>query len=131
MFSKCFRLFWVNHKKKDTFSDNLPIRIFVNKTKNRTTFKIKTGYCPELLLTETMKLLGDIENKKNKDKNGEDIPFKEVIEVVLVHCNIVKNIIDMIQSLVAIHIHLIQVNCSVSYRYFTKKIIVFKTFNSD
>ena len=38
--------------------DNLPIRIFVNKTENRITFKIKIGYYLELLTPETMKLLG-------------------------------------------------------------------------
>ena len=34
------------------------IRMYVNKIENRITFKIKTGYYPELLRPETMKLLG-------------------------------------------------------------------------
>ena len=34
------------------------IRIYINKTENRITFKIKTGYHLELLTPETMKLLG-------------------------------------------------------------------------
>ena len=38
-----------------------------------------------------MKLLGSTENKKTKDKNGENVPQFEVTEVVLVHCNIVNN----------------------------------------
>ena len=38
-----------------------------------------------------MKLLGSTENKITKDKNGENIPHLEIIEVVLVHCNIVNN----------------------------------------
>ena len=38
-----------------------------------------------------MKLLGSTKNKITKDKNGENVPHLEIMEVVLVHCNIVKN----------------------------------------
>ena len=38
-----------------------------------------------------MKLLGSTENKISKDKNRENVPHLEIIEVVLVHCNIVNN----------------------------------------
>ena len=38
-----------------------------------------------------MKLLGSAKNKINKDKIGENVPDLEITEVVLVHCNIVKN----------------------------------------
>ena len=38
-----------------------------------------------------MKILGSTENKKTKDKNGENVPHLEITEVVLVHCNIVNN----------------------------------------
>ena len=38
-----------------------------------------------------MNLLGSAENKITKDKNGENVPHLEIIEVVLVHCNIVNN----------------------------------------
>ena len=54
---------------------------------NRITFKIKSGYYLELLTTETMKLLGSTESKITKDKNGENVPHLEVVELVLVHCN--------------------------------------------
>ena len=37
-----------------------------------------------------MKLLGSTEHKITKDKNGENVPFLEISEVVLVHCNIVN-----------------------------------------
>ena len=67
------------------------IRIYVNKIKNRITFKIKNGYSLELLTKETVKLLGSTENKITKDKNGENVPHLEITEVVLVHCNIVNN----------------------------------------
>ena len=49
--------------------------------------KLKTGFYFELLMPETTKLLGSTE----KNKNGENVPHLEITEVVLVHCNIVKN----------------------------------------
>ena len=36
-----------------------------------------------------MKLLGSTENKITKDKNGKNVPHLEIIEVVLVYCNII------------------------------------------
>ena len=71
--------------------DNPKIRIYVNKIENRITFKIKTGCYLELLIHETMKLLGNNKNKITKDKDGENIPHLELTEVVLVHFNIVDN----------------------------------------
>ena len=38
-----------------------------------------------------MKLLGSTERKIIKDKNGENVPHLEVVELVLVHCNLVNN----------------------------------------
>ena len=38
-----------------------------------------------------MKLLGSTENKITKDKIGKNVPQLEIIEVVLVHCNMVNN----------------------------------------
>ena len=38
-----------------------------------------------------MKLIRNTENKITKDNNGENVPHLEIIEVVLVHCNIVNN----------------------------------------
>ena len=38
-----------------------------------------------------MKLLRSTKNKITKDKNGENVPHREITEVVLVHCNIVGN----------------------------------------
>ena len=51
-------------------NDKPSVQIYVNKVKN--TFKIKNGYNPELLTPETMKLLGNTENKITKDKSGEN-----------------------------------------------------------
>ena len=63
----------------------------MNKIKNRIVFKIKTGYKLELLTPETMKLLGSTKKDVDKDKNGENVPKLESVEVVLVHYNLVKN----------------------------------------
>ena len=54
-------------------------------------FKIKSRYYLELLTPETMKLLGSAESKITKDKNGENVPHLEVVELVLVHCNLANN----------------------------------------
>ena len=37
-------------------------------------FNIKTGYYLELLMPETMKLLGSTKSRINKDKNSENVP---------------------------------------------------------
>ena len=65
--------------------------MYINRIENRITFKIKNEYYLELLTPETMKLLGSTESKITKDKNGENIPHLEIIELVLVHCNLVNN----------------------------------------
>ena len=78
-------------KKHSENVDNSSIRIYVNKIGNRITFKIKRGYYLELLTPETMKLLGGTESKITKDKNGENVPHLEVVELLLVHCNLVNN----------------------------------------
>ena len=61
-------------KKHDAFTVNPPIRIYINKEEKRITFKIKTGYYIELLMPETMKLLGSTKNEITKDENGENVP---------------------------------------------------------
>ena len=78
-------------KKQSESVDNPSVKIYVNKIENRSAFKIKNGYYLELSTPETMKLLGNAENKINKDKNGENVPHLEIVELVLVHCNLVNN----------------------------------------
>ena len=63
----------------------------MNKIGNRIAFKIRTGYSLELVTPETTKLNGSTVNKIGKNKNGENVPYFEITEVVLVHCNIVNN----------------------------------------
>ena len=77
-------------KKYETMADNPPVQIYVNKVKNTIIFKIKAGYKIELLLPETMKLLGKSKKDVDKDKNG-DVPKLESVKVVLLRYNLVKN----------------------------------------
>ena len=44
-----------------------------------------------MLTPETLKLLGSTKKDDDKDKDGEIVPKLESIEVILVHCNLVKN----------------------------------------
>ena len=78
-------------KKHSEIVDNPSIRIYVNRIENRITFKIKSGYYLELLTPETIKLLGSAEIKITRNKNGENVPHSEVVELVLVHCHLVNN----------------------------------------
>ena len=70
---------------------NPSIKIYINKIENRITFKIKAGYYLELLTPETMKLLESTESKITKNKNSEQVPHLEVVELVLLYCNLVNN----------------------------------------
>ena len=38
-----------------------------------------------------MKLLGSTKSKITKNKNGEIVPYLEINEVALIHCNVVCN----------------------------------------
>ena len=69
-------------KKHETIGENAPILIYANK---------KSGYKLELLSKETMKLLGSIKDIIDEDKNGENVPRLENVEVVLGHCKLVNN----------------------------------------
>ena len=60
-------------KKQETLTDNPPIKIYINKTENRITFKIRTGCYLELLMLEIMRLLGSTKNNITKDKNSQVI----------------------------------------------------------
>ena len=79
-------------KKHETIGENAPILIYANTINNRIVFKIKTGYKLELLLKETMKLFGSTKDIIDSDKNSENVPRLENVEVVLVHCDLVNNI---------------------------------------
>ena len=78
-------------KKHETIAETAPILIYANNIANRIVFKIKTGYKLELLSEETMKLLGSTRDTIDADKNSENVPRLENVEVVLVHCKLVNN----------------------------------------
>ena len=78
-------------KKHETLTENSPIQIYPNKIKNSIVFKINTAYKLELLIPETITLLGSTKKDVDSDKNSEDVPKLESFEVVLVHSNLVKN----------------------------------------
>ena len=72
-------------------AEDPPIEIYPNKIRNRIVFKIKTCYKLELLTPEIMRLLGSTKKVVDTDENSENVPKLESVEVVLVHCNLVKN----------------------------------------
>ena len=51
-------------KKHEILTEDPPVQIYVNKTKNRIVFKIKTNYNLELLTPETMKQLGSTKKRR-------------------------------------------------------------------
>ena len=78
-------------KKHEALTEDPPVEIYPNKIKNRIVSKIKAGYKLELLAPKAMRLLGNTKKVVGKDKNGENVPKLESVEVVLVHCNLFKN----------------------------------------
>ena len=54
-------------------------------------FRIKDEYKLELQTPETMKLFGSTEKLIEKTMNGENVRILEVVEIVLVQCNLVDN----------------------------------------
>ena len=76
-----------------------------------------------------MKLLGSPESKIAKDKNGENVGYLEITDVVLIHCHVVNNSY--------------QQNSKVLYKFISNKLIgqlldispknvlCLKTFDSD
>ena len=78
-------------KKDETIAETAPKLIYANKISNRIVFKVKTEYKLKLLSKETMKLFGSTKDTIDADKNSENLPRLENVEVVLVHCNLVNN----------------------------------------
>ena len=86
--------------------------------------RIKTGYCLELLATETMKLLGSTKSKINKDGNGENVPH-----LLLVHCIIVNN--NYQQDSRVLYTFVTNISFGQLLDISQKKVIFLKTFNSE
>ena len=102
-------------KKHGENIDKPSVQIYVNKSENRVTFKIKDGHSLELLTPEKMKLLRSTENKTTKDKNSENVPHLEIAEVVLVHCEIVNNEYQQDSRVLYTYTLLFQINRLVVY----------------
>ena len=88
-------------------------------------FKIKIRYYPELLMFETMKLLGSTRSKTKTKK----VPHLEIIEVILVPCNIVNN--DYQQDSRVLHTFVPKKSFGQLLDIPPKKFIFLKTFNSE
>ena len=78
-------------EKYEIPSANHLIHIYIKKINNRLVFKIKDRHKLELQTAETMKLIGSTKTLVNKIKNGRNVLSLEVVEVVLVQCNLVDN----------------------------------------
>ena len=80
-------------KKHETIGENAPVLIYANTMSNKIVFKVKSGYKLELLslMKLLMKLLGSTKDTIDADKNIENVPKLENVEVVLVRCNLVNN----------------------------------------
>ena len=78
-------------KKHKTLTENSPVQIYPNKVKNRIVFEIEALYKLKLVTLETMRLLRSTKKDVDKDKDGDNVPKLESVEVDLVHSNLVKN----------------------------------------
>ena len=79
-----------------------PIHAYTNTINIRVVFEIKYGYKLELQTPETMKLFGSTKKLIGKTNNEEKVPSLEVVEVVLVRCNLVDK---QYQKKVSSYIH--------------------------
>ena len=116
-------------KKHETIGETAPILIYANTITNRIVSKIKTGYKLELLSKETMKLLGSTKDTIDADKNSENVPRLENVEVVLVHCNLVNNSYQQHSRVLFIFVPNKQYGQLISIS--PNSLIFVKTMNSD
>ena len=78
-------------QKHETLTTIPPIHAYINRINNRLVFKIEDGYKLQLQTSGRMKLFGSTKKLIDKTKNGEKGPSLEVLEVVVVQCNLVDN----------------------------------------
>ena len=76
-----------------------------------------------------MKLLGTTESKITKDKNCENVPQLEIVELVLVHCNLVNN--DGQQDSIKLHTSVLNKPFGSLLEISPTSHIFLKTFNSE
>ena len=90
-YTRYFRLFWIYIKKHGEKTIKHSIKVYINKIENAITFKIKLGYYLEFSISERLKLHGSTKSKIANNKNGENVPYPEITEVVSIHSNVVNN----------------------------------------
>ena len=71
--------------KKSFFNISINI-IIIYKEDKKSLFNISIN-----ILIKFLKLLGSTKSKLTKDRNGENVPYLEITDVVLIHCNAVNN----------------------------------------
>ena len=84
-----FKIILIYRKKLKTLTTIPPIYVYINRINNRLVFKIKDGYKLVLKAPETMKLFASTKKLIDKSKNREKVRSLEVVEVVLVQCNLI------------------------------------------
>ena len=78
-------------KKHETLTKIPAVHVYIIRINYRLVFKIKDGYKLELQTPKIMKLFGSTKKSIDKTKHREKVPSLEVVEVVLVQCNLVDN----------------------------------------
>ena len=78
-------------KKHEKLTTVPPIHVYINRINNRLVFEIRYGYNLELQTTETIKLCGSTKKLIDKTKNGQNVQSLELIELVVVQCDLVDN----------------------------------------
>ena len=76
-----------------------------------------------------MKLLGRTESKITKDKNGENVPHLEIVELVLVYYNLVNN--DYQQDSRILYTFVPNKTCGTLLEISPTNHVFLKTFNSE
>ena len=121
-----FKIILSISSKNKRVTDNLPIIIYVNKIKNRKTFRIKTGYYLKLLTNEKIKLLRSTDSKITKDKNGEMGRHLVINEII--HFNIINN--DYQQTSRVLYLFVPNKSCCQLLNILPKNLIFSKPFSS-
>ena len=76
-----------------------------------------------------MKLLGSAKNKITSNENGENVPYLEITEVVLVHCNVINLYYQ--QDSRVLYTFVPNTSFGQLLDISPKKFISFKTFDSE
>ena len=76
-----------------------------------------------------MKLLRSTNSKITKDKNGKNVPHLEIVEVVLVHCNLVNN--DYQQNSIILYTFVLNKTFGSLLEISPPNHVFLKTFNSE